>query len=155
MEDFLKYYNDALRIAKRLTKDYTLAEDMVQDIFLKIIRNGIEIDGEKNYKGYLNIAIRHKYYSHLHKKKLGKHKGINVELDAAYNLPDNVMDLDLGDTLTKAIGSTKAELTLPLMLHVVHDYNYEEIAKILDIPLGTVRSRIHLAKKELKQKMAA
>jgi RNA polymerase sigma factor (sigma-70 family) len=155
MEDFLKYYPEALRLAKRLTKDIYLAEDIVHDVYLRIIKNGIEIDGEKNYKGYLNMAIRNSYFSHKNKKKAHKHNGTTVDISAAFNVAEKISDSNFHDSLSRAIKGTKSNLTLPLMLHVVHDYSYEEIAKIMDIPLGTVRGRIHKAKKELKQKLAA
>jgi len=154
--EFVKYYPDALRFAKRLTKkDVELAEDIVQDIFLKVIKNGIVIDGEKNYKGYLNTAIRHKYFSECLKKKSGKYKGINVEVHEGWNVPEKIYDMSFSDPLVKALGSTKSGLTLPFILNVVHDYGHEEIAKIMNIPIGTVRSKIHRARKALRQKLAA
>jgi RNA polymerase sigma-70 factor (ECF subfamily) len=153
--EFLKYYPYAVRAAKILTNNSALAEDLVQDLFLKIHKNKITIDGEKNYKGYLNTAIRHRYFSYLKNKKLHKNKGLKVPVEKAFNVAEETTDNLLSDELLKAIGSIKEKYSLPFILNVVQEYTYEEIAIIMNIPTGTVKSSIFRARKELKQKITA
>jgi RNA polymerase sigma-70 factor, ECF subfamily len=152
-QEFLSNYSYAINLAKKLTKDQCLAEDIVQDVFLSIAKSGITIDGEKNFGAYLNVSIRNRYYNHVNKKKHAKHNGVNVELGKAYSVAAKHTDVNIDDSLSKALQNTSARLTLPLMLNVVHDYSYDEIAKIMNIPIGTVRSRINRAKTELRSRI--
>lgn len=65
----------------------------------------------------------------------------------------NVFQNMMGDEITNAINSLPADFRTVIVLCDVEDFTYEEIAKIVDIPVGTVRSRLHRSRNMLKDKL--
>ena len=59
----------------------------------------------------------------------------------------------LGDEITKALNSLPVDFKTVILLCDIEDFTYEEISKIIDIPIGTVRSRLHRARNMLKEKL--
>ena len=59
----------------------------------------------------------------------------------------------MGDEVTLAINALPVDFRTVILLCDIEDFTYEEIAKILDIPIGTVRSRLFRARNELKKKL--
>ncbi|MFN9882873.1 MAG: sigma-70 family RNA polymerase sigma factor, partial [Bacteroidota bacterium] len=59
----------------------------------------------------------------------------------------------LGDEMTKAINDLPVDFRTIILLCDIEEFSYEEIAKILDIPIGTVRSRLFRARNMLKEKL--
>ena len=59
----------------------------------------------------------------------------------------------IGDEVTKALNSLPVDFRTVILLCDVENFSYEEIAKITDIPIGTVRSRLHRARNMLKEKL--
>jgi RNA polymerase sigma-70 factor (ECF subfamily) len=150
MSGFLEYYGDALRFAKNLTRNSELAEDIVHNVFLKL--NDKVLTGEEKYKSYLFSSVKMEYLTHLAKKKLFKNAGTNVPIDCADWVAGDIEDFGdmTSNTLCKAINNLDKGLSMPLILFAVYDYGHDEIARIMDIPDGTVKSRIHRAKKHLQ-----
>ncbi len=151
MSGFLKYYKDALLFAKNLTRNPQLAEDIVQTVFLRL--NDKVLTGEEKYKSYLFTTVKTEFLTHIAKKKLYKNAGINVTIEDAYNIPSS-NDKEFGDVTSnlvrQAINNLDQNLSMPLILFAVYDYGHDEIAKIMGIPDGTVKSRIHRARKHLQ-----
>ncbi len=65
---------------------------------------------------------------------------------------DTVKDL-LGDEITSALNSLPVDFRLIIVLCDLEEFTYEELSKILNIPIGTVRSRLHRARNMLKEKI--
>jgi RNA polymerase sigma factor (sigma-70 family) len=75
--------------------------------------------------------------------------GHEISTDLRHDIFDNL----LGDEITSALNSLNIEHRLIIILCDVEGFKYEEIASIVDIPVGTVRSRLHRARKLLKEKL--
>lgn len=151
MDDFLPYYKFAKNQAHKISNNRELAEDIVQDVFLKLYRKNISLIGHKNLKGYLTIAIRNQYLDHYSKSKKMKFNDIEDYSNDFFVNPHGEL---LSDDLKTAIGCMPETLSQPLILHAIYGYLDPEVASILDIPIGTVKNRLFRAKAFLREKLA-
>lgn len=71
------------------------------------------------------------------------------------DLREELFDNLIGDEVTSAVNSLPVDFRAVILLCDVEDFTYEEIAKIIDIPIGTVRSRLYRARNMLKEKLAS
>ena len=81
-----------------------------------------------------------------------KEEGSSVEYD---DLRVDLFENLLGDEVTIAINSLPIDFRTVILLCDIEGFTYEEISKIIDIPIGTVRSRLHRARNMLKEKLKA
>lgn len=152
MSEFLKYYKDGYYLARYLTRgDVALAQDIIQTVFVKL--NGKVLTGKENYKNYLLMTVKSVFLKQIDDKKLYKNAGINVPIEDGFQVADTMSELgDISSNVVcAAINKLDKKLSMPLILFSVYDYGHDEIAKIMDIPDGTVKSRISRAKQQLQQ----
>ena len=69
------------------------------------------------------------------------------------DLREDMFQHMMGDEVTEAINSLPVDFRVVILLCDIEGFTYEEIAKIIDIPIGTVRSRLHRARNMLKEKL--
>lgn len=131
------------------------AEDIVQDVVLKALKTPNYTDEGKG-KAYLLLAVRNSF---INKYRVKKYRGTHVELEEAIQIPDPITVSQktkrvIDQRITDAISQLNPDIRLAYILANVYDYQYEEIAKICEAPLGTVRSSIHRAKEQLRKKLS-
>jgi RNA polymerase sigma factor (sigma-70 family) len=68
------------------------------------------------------------------------------------HLYEDLSTYQMGDEVTAAVSALKPTFRVPLLLSL-EDFSYEEIAEILNVPIGTVRSRLHRAKKQMEEQL--
>ena len=142
--------------AIKFTQDIEDANDLVQETNLKALRNYKKFKPGTNLKAWLYTIMKNTFISNYHKKKRK-----NTFIDSTDNLhylndsDDHVVEND-GETkfaltdINKAIKSLNEAYKTPFMMHF-RGYKYHEIADKLRLPIGTVKNRIHVARKELKK----
>ncbi len=146
-------------IAYKLTRDNEEANDLIQETLLKAISNRDKFKDGTNLKAWLYTIMKNTFITKYH--RLVKRKTF---IDTTDNLhfinSSSTIDknhagsrLAIGE-IEKAISGLAYEYKTPFMMHF-KGYKYFEIADILDIPIGTVKNRIHIARKELKQELVA
>ena len=159
---------DALHnFAMRLSGQENDADDLVQDTFLKAWRFIESYQRGTNAKAWLFRILRNSFINEFRKKSREPHTTDYSELDDRYTGSDEdhyvytPVDLRvevfknlLGDEVTRALQALDVNFRLIILLSDVEEFTYEEISKILDIPIGTVRSRLHRARNELKSLLA-
>ena len=150
--DFLK------QLALKLTKQMDDAEDLIQDTYFKALKNQDKYEQGTNLKGWLYTIMRNTFINNYRKKKVQNtfvdetdnnyfiDQGINNRVDHADRNVDQEYIMRQIDTIEK-------NYVEAFMMHY-NGYKYEEIAEILGIPLGTVKSRIFLARKKMMEKLA-
>jgi len=150
--DFLK------QLALKLTKQLDDAEDLMQDTYFKALKNQDKYEQGTNLKGWLYTIMRNTFINNYRKKKIQNtfvdetdnnyfiDQGINNRVDHADRNVDQEYIMRQIDTIEK-------NYVEAFMMHY-NGYKYEEIAEILGIPLGTVKSRIFLARKKMMEKLA-
>ncbi|MEM1137117.1 MAG: sigma-70 family RNA polymerase sigma factor, partial [Bacteroidota bacterium] len=77
----------------------------------------------------------------------------NTDQNLTIDLRSETMQNRIGDEVTNALNSLGVDFRIVIILCDLEGFTYEEMAKILDIPIGTVRSRLHRARNLLKEKL--
>jgi RNA polymerase sigma-70 factor, ECF subfamily len=145
------------QLAMKLTRDIEEAEDLIQDTFFKAIKNKEKYEDGTNLKGWLYTIMRNTFINNYRKKK--NQNTFVDETDNRYFInskeagKDFVTDTNVDqEYLMRQIDSIERTYLDTFMMHY-NGYKYEEIAEIMDIPLGTVKSRIFLARKKMMAKL--
>lgn len=143
--------------ALRLTKDFEEANDLVQDTLMKAFLNKEKFTDGTNLKGWLYIIMKNTFITN-YQKMVKKNTFIDTTENLYYiNSSQNVSINDAISSfaqkdINEAIARLDDEVKVPFELYF-KGFKYEEIAKRLKVPLGTVKNRIHIARKELKSKL--
>jgi RNA polymerase sigma-70 factor (ECF subfamily) len=163
-KEFLPHLDSMYNFAFRLTLDEDDAKDLVQDTYLKAYRFINSFQRGTNSKAWLYRILKNSFINDFRKKSKEPAKVDYQEVENFYN-SDNVdekktVDLRIetikdmiGDEVSIALNSLAVDFRTVIILCDLEGFTYEEMAKILDIPIGTVRSRLHRARNLLKEKL--
>ncbi|WP_394333473.1 sigma-70 family RNA polymerase sigma factor [Flexibacter flexilis] len=150
--------------AFRLTLDEDDANDLVQDTFLKAYRFYDSYQPDTNAKAWLYRILKNTFINEYRRKSKAPVKVDYQEVESFYNSDDideqitndlrteSVQDL-IGDEVANALNRLDVDFRTAIILCDLEGFTYEEMAKILDIPIGTVRSRLHRARNLLKENL--
>lgn len=141
--------------AYNLTKNVEDAKDLYQETAFRAMTNREKFRPGTNFKAWLFTIMKNIFINNYRKK---------VKANTIMDSTDNMYYINSGSTiiandgesnimmkeLTKMIESLDNSIKIPFLMHY-RGYKYQEIADHLDLPLGTVKSRIFFARKELKQ----
>jgi RNA polymerase sigma-70 factor (ECF subfamily) len=139
--------------ALKLTMDPDDAKDLIQDTILKAIKYKDKFINSTNFKGWLCVIMKNTFIN-TYRRSVRKNALLNNSFDLATseiqsNIYSNTTDAQINHKeLLRVIDLLKDEFKLPFMRYV-DGYKYKEISEELDIPIGTVKSRIFIARKEL------
>lgn len=139
----------------RLTGSKDDAADLAQDTFFKVYRFRDRIDVTKNFKSWLYKIATNTAYDWLEKKgkfsqiPLTDEDGETKETELPYYRIDEAMKVDIAEAVSKL----KPEYQTVIHLYYSQGFGYEEIADIMKLPLGTVKTMLHRAKKVLAEKL--
>ncbi len=162
--EFMPHIDSMYNFAYRLTFDEDDAKDLVQDTYLKAYRFINSFEQGTNAKAWLFRILKNSFINEYRKKSKQPIKVDYQEVETYYNSDDvdyqsttdlraeSVKDM-LGDEISNALNSLAVDFRTVIILCDLEGFTYEEMAKILDIPIGTVRSRLHRARNLLKDKL--
>lgn len=144
-----------MNFALMLTADRDDAQDLMQDTTLKVLNNQEKFVDNVNFKGWVLTVMRNIFINNYHKIVRTQtiiDQGVDlynldVMNDSGFNSPDGSYQLQ---EINKAIDSLNNDLRIPFSLFL-SGYKYNEIAERLNVPLGTVKSRIFFARQELQK----
>lgn len=148
------------RMAWRWTQCTEDAEDLVQDVLIKLAGKVEEMRGVDNLRPWLIKVLYHRYVDLYRREKTSPFVEVIGDDDGAeYDGPrvpvsetSNFIErLHLQDVLRKAINGLEPGQRDVILLHDVEGYSAFEVAEILDISAGTVKSRLHRARKRLQK----
>jgi RNA polymerase sigma factor (sigma-70 family) len=163
--EFLPHINSMYNFGYRLTLDRDDAKDLVQDTYLKAYRFIESFQKGTNAKAWLFRILKNSFINDYRKKSKEPNKVDYQEVETYYNsdevdrqiTPDlrveSLKDM-IGDEISNALNSLDVDFKTVIILCDLEGFKYEEMAKILDIPIGTVRSRLHRARNLLKEKLS-
>jgi RNA polymerase sigma-70 factor (ECF subfamily) len=152
----MPHLNDLFRTAVRLTRNKIDAEDLVQETFMQAWKSFDHYELGTNCRAWLYKILFNKF-DHLRRKKYTQSKYIQeaddlVFLSAAYNAP---IPEKLTDTqVIAALDKLPEHYRSVVLLADVHEFDYKEVAEVLEIPIGTVMSRLSRARTQLKKTLA-
>lgn len=134
------------RYAYWLCDSRTVAEDLVQETFLRAWRFIGSLESEAAAKSWLTTILRRENARRFERKQLDYQ---DVETDM---IPEESEGADRSDILTlrKGLKALPVKYREPLILQVIDGYKLEEIASMLELPRNTVATRLHRARQKLK-----
>jgi len=163
-KEFLPHIDSMYNFAYRLTFDEDDAKDLVQETYLKAFRFINSFEQGTNAKAWLFRILKNSFINDFRKKSKEPSKVDYQEVETYYNSEDTdvsvttdlrvetIQDM-IGDEISNALNSLAVDFRTVIILCDLEGFTYEEMAKILDIPIGTVRSRLHRARNLLKEKL--
>jgi RNA polymerase sigma-70 factor (ECF subfamily) len=141
------------RVAYAVLRNSHDAEDIVQEVFLKMYHNRMW-QGVEDEKAYLARAAWRAALDHLPKQHLVE--ADETEIASVHPSPEQTaLDADLQRKVHQLIDGLPEELRQPLALSTIQELTSREIAQILGIPEGTVRTRVMRARQLLREKLTA
>ena len=163
-EEFLPHMTVLYNFGYRLTFDEDAAKDLVQETYLKAYRFINSFQKGTNAKAWLFRILKNSFINDYRKKSKEPSKVDYQEVEGYYNSEktDKAITTDLrvdslkgmlGDEITIALNGLAVDFRTVIILCDLEGFTYDEMAKILDIPIGTVRSRLHRARNLLKEKL--
>jgi RNA polymerase sigma-70 factor (sigma-E family) len=129
----------ALRFALMLTGDRPLSEDLVQEAFVRVAARLDAIRDRDKFGAYLTRAVANLAKSHFRRQEVAKRHSRTV--DAATLVVDPV-DVATNDVLLVALRRLPVQQRAALILRYYDDLSHDEIARLLDCPVGTVKSQL-------------
>lgn len=146
-----------LQLAMKLTKSFDDAHDLIQETYFKALKSSHKFQEGTNIKGWLFTIMRNTFINGYRKKKNQRtfvdETESNFYIDSNEHLKSSTTESTVDrEYILKQINSVEKTYVEAFMLHF-NGYKYEEIAEKLNIPLGTVKSRIFLARKKMMSKL--
>ncbi len=163
-EEFLPHIDALKTFAFHLSYNESDANDLVQETYMKAFRFIDKYDIGTNAKAWLFKIMKNAYINE-YRKKSKRPTQVDYEEIVTYRDTDNdtlpgykdlreeIFSKMMGDEVTIAINSLPLDFKTVLLLSDVEGFTYEEISKIIDVPIGTVRSRLFRARNMLKEKL--
>ena len=152
----MQHINDIYRTALRLTRDAAEADDLVQETFMQAWKSFENYELGTNCRAWLYKILFNKF-DHLRRKKYTQAKYIQeadelVFANSAFAppVPETLTD----DEVINALNRLPDHYRSVVLLADVHEFDYKEVAQILEIPIGTVMSRLSRARTQLKKTLA-
>jgi RNA polymerase sigma-70 factor, ECF subfamily len=140
-----------------LTRNHAEAEDLVQETFSKALRAFDSFQPNTNFKAWIFRILRNTFLTSRtgiatsRTVFLEDHPDVLDTTDASPTPEDNLIRLDNQAALHAALEQLQPQLREALLLCDVEEVKYKDIALILDVPIGTVMSRISRARRTLRQ----
>jgi len=148
------YYQPLYRFALSLTERESEACDLTQQTFFLWASKGQQLRDRSKVKSWLFTTLHREFLgSRRRTTRFPHHEIESVERELPPVTPDTVNAMDAG-TVMRALMNVDEVYRAPLMLFYLEDHSYLEIAAILDVPVGTVMSRLARGKAQLRGLLA-
>jgi RNA polymerase sigma-70 factor, ECF subfamily len=163
-----RYQRPVFSLIYRLVRDREKAEDLAQDTFIKVLNAIDRYNPEFKFSSWIFKIAHNTSLDHLRRKEPvtlsldgSPHARNAAETEASTITPESgdenpeqyTLNRELGTEIDGALGTLRAEYRTAIVLCHVEGRPYEEIAEIMDVPLGTVKTYIHRGRKELMQRL--
>jgi len=154
--------------ALRLTRNPADAEDLVQETFLRAFRGFEGFEAGTNLKAWLYRILTNTFINQYRAKKRRPEETDVEDVEDLYlyrrlggleaaavgrSAEDELMDFFTEAEVARAVDGLPEAFRLAVLLADVEEFSYKEIAEILDIPIGTVMSRLHRGRKLLQKEL--
>ncbi len=140
-------------LAYRLTGNHHDAQDLVQEVLLRVER-GLATYQPGNIEGWLSRITTNAFLDRVRKQSRRPTVALPDEpdrvIEGSPGADAELAQSELPDHLQALLNALSPEYRVPVVLKDVIGFSYDEIAEALDIPLGTVRSRIHRGRAQLR-----
>ncbi|MEX0778640.1 MAG: sigma-70 family RNA polymerase sigma factor [Balneolales bacterium] len=162
--EMMPYLDAMYSFALRLTSDPDDAEDLVQESIVKAFRFFNSYEQGTNAKAWLFRILKNSFINDFRKQSKQPYKvdyndiapyyeNVRSEQSNSTDLQSTMFREMLDDDMTDALAKLPEDFRIVVLLSDIEEFSYEEIANMLDVPIGTVRSRLHRGRNLLKTTM--
>lgn len=163
-EEIIPHLDAMYNFALRLTSDPSDAEDLVQDTIVKAFRFFSSYEKGTNAKAWLFRILKNSYINNYRKQSKQPnqvdydevstfYETIRAERTDTSDLEDKMFRELIDDDISQALEELPEDFRTVVLLCDVEGFTYEEIANMLDVPIGTIRSRLHRGRNLLKAEL--
>ena len=151
----VQFYEYLRPFALKLTQNTEQAQDLLQETMAKALSNAEKFREGTNLKAWLFTIMRNTFITHYHrvvKRNMAVDTTDTYQMSSSfekYTTSNRAINTFLKEDIDKAFDNLHYKYKTPFTMHY-QGFKYQEIADILDIPIGTVKNRIHVARKELE-----
>ena len=163
-KEAMQYAPQLYSAAVRMTRSRTDAEDLVQETYLRAYRGYANFTDGTNLRAWLFRILTNTFINSYRAKQrrvqetdlddvedLYLYKRISGIDVASRSAEDTLFELFTDDEVKNALEALPEAFRMPVLLADVEDFSYKEIAEMLDIPIGTVMSRLHRGRKAMQK----
>lgn len=159
--EFMPQVEALFNFAMHFTGNEADASDLVQETYMRAFQSIDSYKAGSNPKAWLFRILKNNFINE-YRKKIRRPKSVDYTSDSMteeelyrnhtsyLDMRDDIFQDMMGDEITIAIDALPVDLKTVILLRDIEDFSYDEIAKITEVPVGTVRSRIHRARNMLK-----
>jgi RNA polymerase sigma-70 factor (ECF subfamily) len=163
-----RYQRPVFSLVYRMLRDREQAEDLAQETFVRVFNNIERYDPKYKFSSWIFKIATNLTIDHIRKKELatvsidGSRYAVTPDEIAASTItvegrdpnPEQLLEAkELGSEIEAAIGSLRPEYRTAIVLRHVEGREYQEIADIMGLPLGTVKTFIHRARNSLRERL--
>ncbi len=164
--DAMQFAPQLYTAAMRMARNPTDAEDLVQETFLKAYRAYHTFEAGTNLKAWLYRILTNTYINKYRRASrrpsevdlgdvedlyLYRRLGSEQSAEASQSAEDLFLDGLVESDIKQAVERLPEHFRMPVLLADLEGFSYKEIAEILDVPIGTVMSRLHRGRKALEK----
>jgi len=144
------HYGPLYRFAMSLIRNESQAGDLVQDTFLTWASKGHQLRDRTKVKAWLFTTLHRRFLESQRRMVRFPHVEISEVADDLPHVDPELVDHLDAQSIVRLLSEVDAQFQAAVSLFYLEDYSYNEIAEILDVPLGTVKSRIARGLAQLK-----
>jgi RNA polymerase sigma-70 factor (ECF subfamily) len=154
-----RHQKATFNLVYRLLGDYDEAAEVAQEVFLSAYKSIRQFRGDANFSTWLyRIAFNHastrrKSLNIAHQRHIPL-DGIEIIGDGAVDPAKSLEQKEIQERVQQALNGLDHDDAIIILLRDLQDVPYEEVAQMLDVPVGTVKSRLHRARQALKARLA-
>jgi RNA polymerase sigma-70 factor, ECF subfamily len=163
---YQRWQSPLYRFALRMSGSETIAEDVTQEVFLTLMRDGRQYSGRGSFAAYIFTIARHGAWRRLQRERWfvrleieeGVESDAGLTSDRLIAQADPLADLtrdEIVEAVRRAVIALPAHYREVVLLCYLHELSYAEAAEVIGCELGTVRSRLHRARALLAEKLDA
>jgi RNA polymerase sigma-70 factor (ECF subfamily) len=160
-----RHYRNVFNLAFRLSGNYDDAQDIVSEAFIRVHNALPNFRGDANFTTWLYRIVKNVFLDERKKQRVRNHASLEEMVDLEDSAvsrqvedpnPGPEWEVERGeraDTVQKAVGTLPEAQRVMIALYHFHHRSYEEIAEVMNLPIGTVKSRLNRARLALKNKL--
>ena len=162
----MQYAPQLYSAALRMTRNSSDAEDLVQETYLRAYRGYASFEEGTNLRAWLFRILTNQYINTYRAKQ---RRPVETDVDdvedlylyhrignlgaASRSAEDTLFEMFTDDEVKTALEELPETFRIPVLLADVEGFSYKEIAEMIDIPIGTVMSRLHRGRKAMHKKL--
>lgn len=156
-EKILECIDSLYNLALRMTQHKQDAEDLTQEAVLRAYRFLTKFEEGTNFKAWIMAILRNVFINEYRRKTKEPQKIEFEKVEDFITIPEisGVQEEIFTENIKSSIDKLPEELRTTIILFYAEDFSYKEIAKIMDVPVGTVMSRLYTARQALKRQLSA